>query len=145
LDFHIEPSSASGEADLVAEQKTDDPLIADAKIYDPVNGKGPAYIAKGFNQLYLYTLDYNEPFGYLIVFNRSDRDLRFALEHQSQSTPFLHHNGKTIFLLTIDVFEHPTSASQRGYLMTEEITEEYLIREIEAKEQIEAQSKSEPE
>ena len=130
LDFVIEPSSASGEVDLVSSQTGDYPLIADAKIFNPEKGKGTPYIAQGFNQIYLYTLDYNEPFGFLIIFNTSGEDLRFTLGKQEQSTPFLVHNNKTIFLLVIDIFPHMTSASKRGPLTTVEIREQDLIRVI---------------
>jgi hypothetical protein len=67
LKFMIEPSSASGKADLISAQKDEEPLIADAKIFDPKSSKGKSYIKKGFHQIYQYTLDYNEPFGYLRV------------------------------------------------------------------------------
>ena len=77
------------------------------------------------------TLDYNEPFGYLIIYNTSGKDLRFALVNQEQSTPFVVHNSKTIFIVTIDIFPYETSASRRGPLRTVEITEEDLIRIIE--------------
>lgn len=131
MDFLIEPASVSGEVDLIASQKTEDPLIADAKIFNPDKGKGKDYIARGFNQIYLYTLDYNEPFGYLIIFKTCEEDLRFALANQTQSTPFVIHNNKTIFLVTIDICPHETSASKRGHLMAVEITEQELIRIVE--------------
>ena len=134
LDFTIEPSSVSGEADLVAAQKTDDPLIADVKIYNPEKGKDKRYIASGFRQLYTYTMDFNEPFGYLVVFKTCPHDLRFALSNQSQGTPFVVHNNKTIFLLTIDIAEYDKSASKRGPLEADEITEDYLIRIMDSPE-----------
>jgi hypothetical protein len=132
LDIILEPSSVSGEVDLIAAQKTEDPLIADVKIFNPDMSKGPEYIAAGFRQLYTYTLDYNEPFGYLIVFNTSGRDLRFALTDQSQNTPFVVHNNKTVFLLTIDISHYDKSASKRGPLTPVEITEADLIRVLPA-------------
>ena len=134
LDFVIEPSSASGEVDLIAAQKSDDPLIADAKIFNPDKGKGPEYIARGFNQIYIYTRDYNEPFGYLIIYNTSGKDLRFTLVNQEQSTPFVVHNNKTIFMVTIDISPYETSASKRGLIRPVEITEENLVRNIEKEE-----------
>ncbi len=130
LDFVIEPSSISGEADLVGAQKTDDPLIADAKIFNPDRGHGKNYIARGFCQIYTYTRDYNEPFGYLIIYNTSDRDLRLTLAKQEQSTPCVVHNGKTIFLLTIDICPHQVPASKRGDLKTVEITEDDLVKVV---------------
>lgn len=128
LDFTIEPSSASGEADLVASQGSKEPLIADTKIFNPEKKKGTKYISKGFNQIYQYTLDYNEPFGYLIIYKTCKEDLRLALASQEQSTPFVVHNNKTIFIVTIDIFLHEQSASKRGELKTVEITESDLIQ-----------------
>lgn len=133
LDFIIEPFSVSGEADMVKTQESDEPLIADVKIFNPGKSKGKSYISKGFNQVYLYTLDYNEPFGYLIIFNTSGKDLRFALAEKEQSTPFIIHNNKTIFLITIDIFPYDTPASKRGKLSTVEITEAELIKVVEEK------------
>ena len=100
LNLTIEPYSESGEVDMVAAQNSDDPLIADAKIFNPEKGKGKPYICHGFHQIYQYTLDYNEPFGYLIIFKTSPEDLKFALTGQEQSVPLVVHNHKTIFLLT---------------------------------------------
>jgi hypothetical protein len=67
IQFSIEPQSVSGEADLVSIQSGEEAIVADAKIFWPEKGKGTNYICKGFNQTYLYTTDYNEPFGYLVM------------------------------------------------------------------------------
>ncbi|MCK4334309.1 hypothetical protein KAX06_05950 [candidate division WOR-3 bacterium] len=133
LDFSIEPQSISGEADLVAAQKSDDPLIADVKIFNAPNKK--SYIAKGFTQIYRYTRDYSEPFGYLIIFNTSNSDLKLVLSHQEQSTPFVVYNGKTIFMLTIDIYPIEATASKEGKLKTVQITEKDLVKVIEETEQ----------
>src|SRR3989344_2037289 len=131
LDFTIEPRSISGEADLIAAQNTDDPLIADAKIFCPEKGKNTSYVAAGFNQVYIYTLDYNEPFGYLIVFKTCEEDIKFSLSNQAQFTPFVIHNNKTIFIITIDIYPHETSASKRGQLQSYDVTGENLVKVIE--------------
>lgn len=133
IDFMIEPWSISGEADLVSAQHSDDPLIAEVKIFEQSSGRGNDYIAKGFHQIYQYTLDYNEPFGYLIIFKTCEEDLRFVLTRQTQSTPFLVYNNKTIFFVTIDIFPYEKSASQRGALKTIEITEDDLLKTINTK------------
>jgi hypothetical protein len=137
IDFSIEASSISGEADLIAAQRSDDPLIADAKIFDPEKGKGKHYLASGFHQVYRYTLDYNEPFGYLVVFKTCAQDVRWALSSQEQSTPFVVINNKTIFILTIDIHPYEVPASKRGPLKVAEITEQDLIREVESTEGVE--------
>ncbi|MDY6795076.1 MAG: hypothetical protein SWK76_07330 [Actinomycetota bacterium] len=84
VDFMIEPASVSGEADLVAAQTGEYPLIADAKIYNPDKGKGKDYIAKALNQIYIYTQDYNEPFGYMVVYKTSDDELRVTSDEKKK-------------------------------------------------------------
>jgi hypothetical protein len=97
LEFSIEPASASGEADLVSAQNSDDPLIADAKIFDTNKSKGKGYLVKAFQQIYRYTVDYTKPFGYLIIFKTCEEDLRLALTNSEQLTPSVTYNNKTIF------------------------------------------------
>jgi hypothetical protein len=130
IQFSIEPQSASGEADLVSIQSGEEAIVADAKIFWPEKGKGTNYICKGFNQTYLYTTDYNEPFGYLVIFNMAEKDLRFSLENYSLNFPFIVHNAKTIYFITIDLFLHETSASERGKIKSYIITENDLRKEI---------------
>lgn len=130
IEFSIETSSISGEADLISAQQTDDPLIADVKIFDPGKSKGTAYICKGFHQVYQYTLDYNEPFGYLIIFNTGTDKLSISSQSQEQSVPFIVHDNKTIFFLVIDIALHEKSASQRGKLKTYSITTEELVSQL---------------
>jgi len=130
INFSIEPASASGEADAVSSQKGEEPLIADVKIFNPGKGKGKDYIAKGFRQVYDYTLDYNEPIGYLVIFKTCEEDLKFSLLGSSHSTPFIKHNNKTIFFLVVDVQSYEASASKRGKLKVVEFTEEDLAGEF---------------
>ncbi len=78
FDFTIEPSSLSGEIDIAAAQGTDDPLLADAKIFD-ASDRGKRYIRKAFNQIYTYTQQYNEPFGYLLIFKITEKKLMFFI------------------------------------------------------------------
>jgi hypothetical protein len=130
IDFTIQPSSITGEIDLIAAQGSEDPLLADAKIFDG-DKRGKAYIRKAFNQIYTYTQQYNEPFGYLVIFKTTDRDLHFALSTASRNTPVVVYNHKTIFLLTIDIFTHAKPVSQRDPLKVVEITEEDLVETIE--------------
>lgn len=131
VEFTIEPYSVSGKADLVAAQTEDEPLIADAKIFNPGKGKGRSYLADGFHQVYTYTQDHNQPFGYLVIFNTTEDKLNFALSDVAQSTPYVTHNGKTIFFIEVDIYPYEGSASQRGKLNSHEITKDYLIREAE--------------
>ena len=125
IDFTIEPSSITGEVDMIAAQDPSDPVVLDAKIFDG-DSRGKRYIQKGFAQIYTYTQQYNEPFGYLVIFKATDRDLSFSLR-RSRFTPTVVHNHKTVFLLTIDVFPHEMPVSRRPPLGGVQITEEELI------------------
>ncbi len=128
LDFSIEPSSISGEADLISAQTGDDRLVADVKIFDPANGKNVSYLYKGFAQVYRYTQDYNDPFGYLVVFKTCREDLAVNAAGQEAAIPFFTHNNKTIFVLVIDIFGYPEPASKRGHLKTYELLETHLVQ-----------------
>lgn len=130
LMFSIEPSSISGEADLVAAQESADPVIADVKIFDPDASKNKAYLISGFQQVYQYTLDYNEPFGYLVIFKTCASGLAISSSNQEQSTSFVTLNGKTIFFVIVDLYPHEKSASQRGKLNTYVLTEDELFAEL---------------
>jgi hypothetical protein len=142
INFQIEPTSASGEADLVKSQAGEEPLIADAKIFCPEKGKGKSYVAAAFNQLYIYTLDFNEPYGFLIIFKTCEESLHFALPEKAASAPFLTHNNKTVFFVVIDLFPHDLSASKRGQLRSIEITDSDLIKVSE--EPVKEESPSDP-
>ena len=126
-EFQIEPWSASGEADMVATQASDNPLIADVKVFNPAKGKGKAYVIRAMHQVHTYTCDYNQPIGYVVIFNTSPTQLRFALTTPAQPVPRILFNNKTLFFIVIDIFPHSEPASQRKTLETVEIAEEELI------------------
>lgn len=125
LEFSIEPASASGEADMVSIQEgSREPLIAEAKIFNPDASKGKSYLIRGFHQVHRYTCDYNQAIGYLIIFNTSNRPLRFLLSAVPDVVPRVVYNHKTIFLLEIDLFPHAEPASKRKLPNAMDITEE---------------------
>ena len=111
IQFHIEAHSASGEADLISSQTGQDRLVADVKIFNPEGGQDVAYLAKGFHQVYHYTKDYNEPFGFLVIFKTCEGDLSIAMPGQESAFPFITHNHKTIFLIVIDICQYEKTAS----------------------------------
>jgi hypothetical protein len=130
VQFQIEPQSASGRIDLVSAQSGKDRLVADAKLFNPGRGQDRGYITKGFRQVYEYTKDYNEPFGYLVVFKTCEQDLAIPTQHQESAVPFITHNNKTIFVVLIDIFDYPESASKRGKLQAYEITPAQFVESL---------------
>jgi hypothetical protein len=130
LSFHVEPASASGEPDVVSLQDTQQHFIGEAKIFDPERSRGAAYIKKAFSQTYRYCLDYNEPLGYLIVFNVSKRQLRADLPSVPDGIPRFELNHKTIFFIVINLYDAGT-ASTLGVAETVTIQASELVREVE--------------
>ncbi len=61
-------ASPSGRADITLLDPTDQPLPLEVKLFD--GGRyGISYIAKGLGQAFRYAEDYDQPDGYLVVFN----------------------------------------------------------------------------
>lgn len=126
LDFHIEPESATGEIDLISEQVGDDRLLVDAKVFSGSTSN----IKDGFHQIYTYTATYNQPCGCLAIFNVSDKQLCFSSQHADPKFGVFSVNGKTLFMITIDISGKP-SASKRGTLKQVVLTEQDLIQSLQ--------------
>lgn len=120
LSFHIEPQSASGEADLVAPE-----LVMDAKLFDgDSSNRGKGYILKGVNQLLTYTRDFQQQVGYLVILRVCPEDLHFSFAREDLLVPQMVIDGRVIYFLVIDVCQYGTSASKRGVLKTHVVTED---------------------
>jgi ribosomal protein L21E len=127
IEIHIEPSSASGEADMVSSQEGPDRLVAESKIFNPDKSKSKAYILQGFRQIYQYTLDYNSAMGYLVIFNTSNKQLRFAVSGGAAPLPHVVLNHKAIFFVVIDLYPHEETASKRPQQDFVQITEDEIL------------------
>ncbi len=133
VDFHVEPASASGEADMVSAQHSPTPLVADVKIFDPATGRGTTYIKRGFHQVYRYLHDYNQPIGYLVVFKGSGKQLDVDVSRTvPDEVPYITFGDKTVFLLQVDIFPHEEPASKRSVPERETISEVELQSEIQS-------------
>jgi hypothetical protein len=134
VEIHIEPWSASGEADMVSSQQGPERLIADAKVFDADAAKSKRHILQGFRQIYQYTADYNEAIGYLIIFNTSNKQLRFGVPGSAAPLPRVVLNHKTIFFLVIELYPHEETASQRPQPDVVEISEDEILGEVRSGE-----------
>ena len=121
------PSSTSGRADIVANIDGEDPLVVEVKLFDPQRGYDRGYIRKGFRQIYDYTADYNQPVGYLVIFNCSQQNLIVRTKSESRIwPPRIELDSKTFFIVTINLGEPPVSASKRKTLQPYTIDEVFL-------------------
>lgn len=122
LDFHIEPQSVSGEADLVSPE-----LVLDAKVFDgDSSSRGVRNVKHGVNQLLTYTRDFNQLVGYLVVYRTCPEDLQFSFAGTDTLVPFVCLGGKTLYLMVVDICEYGTSASKRGVLRAHVLEESDL-------------------
>jgi hypothetical protein len=133
IDFHIEPASASGEADMVSTQHSPDPLVADVKIFDPATSRGSSYIKLGFHQVYRYLHDSNQPIGCLVVFKGTEKQLEVSVATTlAEEVPYFTLGDRTIFLVQIDISPYEEPASKRSAPEREIISEVELRSEIES-------------
>ena len=130
VEFSIEPKSASGIPDFILDQ-TGQRIIADAKIFDPSNSKGKAYLISGFHQVYTYLKDFNENCGYLVIFKTCDNEINFLFPPSNSMFPHLTLNNKTIFLCVVDLANRGVSASKRGKLTSYDIKDTEFVAKIE--------------
>jgi hypothetical protein len=132
IDFHIEPASASGEADMVSAQGSSTPLVADVKIFDPDSGRAASYIKRGIHQVFHYLQDFHQPMGYLVVFKGTPKQLELQTSGNATiEVPFLTVADKSIFLIQIDIYPHEESASKRPIPDREVISEDEVRSEIQ--------------
>lgn len=128
MDFHIEPQSISGEADLVAPD-----LVLDAKVFDGTSGsRGTRSIKHGVHQLLTYARDFNQSVGYLVVYRTCPEDLQFGFASSDMLVPQLCLGEKTLFLLVVDICDYGTSASKRGGLKTHVLEESDFCEVLQA-------------
>ena len=115
VDFPFsQPVSPSGRADVVSLDNSDDPLVLEVKVFDPDRSKDKSGLRQGFHQVLRYANDYQQTVGYLVVFNCSDNQLVWPSEDSSHSEfpPRVVHDGKTFFLIAIDIGADRESASK---------------------------------
>ena len=115
VDFPFsQPDSPSGRADVVSLDDPEDPLVLEAKVFDPDRGKGKSHLRQGFHQVLRYANDYQQSVGYLVAFNCSGNQLVWPSEDSAEGEfpPRIVHDGKTFFLIAIDIGIDRESASK---------------------------------
>ena len=130
VDFPFsQPDSPSGRADIISLDDSDDPLVLEAKVFDPGRSRGKSHLRQGFHQVLRYANDYQQNVGYLVAFNCSGNQLVWPSEDSSDGEfpPRLMHDGKTFFLIAIDIATDRESASKERPSDRVEISRSELI------------------
>jgi len=130
VEFFIEPSTASGEPDLVLRTAEGRYLLIDAKyIKDNHDLKIiKTKIASGFNQVAKYCNDYNEQSGFLVVFNANSIGIGNDFD-VVDGFPFVKIDNKLIYYICIDISNSP-SASKIGKAKGLEIYKRDMITDV---------------
>jgi hypothetical protein len=114
VEFTIEPSSSSGEADLVLRDTDSSHVILDAK-YIPLGAVPSEFkrkLSHAFHQVARYCHDFNEPSGYVVVFLGDLKSPLLPLSVQD-GFPFLEVKGKNVYYIPVAIADAP-SASKSG-------------------------------
>lgn len=120
-----QPASPSGKADVIAGLESSDPLVLEIKLFDN-DQYDKAYVRKGFRQALKYANDYRQPVGYLVIYNVSASELRFSTSI-AKYPPRVEVDGKTIFIITIDLGERPSASRDTATPIS--VTQDYLIQQ----------------
>lgn len=130
IDIHIEPKSASGIPDFIADQSSDNRIVADAKLFWPEKQKSKTYLVSGFNQVYTYLREFNEAVGYLVIFKMCNDGLNLLFPPTNSLFPHITVNNKTVFFCVIDLANRGVPASKRGKLKHYDIAEEDFYESV---------------
>jgi hypothetical protein len=123
----LDPLSPSGKADVVALLDTQDPLVLEIKIFDRQKKYNKDRLISGFSQIVSYSNNYNKPIGYLLVFNMDKAELDLVTQQNDESFPAkVVFNGKTYFIIFVNLPPSSKSASKRGKVEKVPIREEDL-------------------
>jgi len=124
-EFVIEASTASGQADLVLRDSVGEHLVLDAKYVKPgaKRSKIKRTYAEGFHQVVRYCDDYDEPFGFLVVFLNHEARIQLPLA-TTDGLRYLPIGGKIVYCVEIRIGDSP-SASKAG------TAEEIILEESE--------------
>jgi len=130
VEFVIEPSSSSGEADLVLREPGGRYLIIDAKYIPQDAGRSAIrdQTASGFHQVARYCEDFREPEGFLVSFVRNPKRIALELE-ESDGLSFLKLGGKTVYYLGVQISDE-SSASKSGKADEVIISKEELVSSV---------------
>lgn len=114
IEFTIEPSSDRGEIDLIVDQILNDLKYLEGKVFDN-KSRDKSDIINGFGQLLHYLRQYNAAKGYLLIYKTCEVQLVLEDAEQLGTVPYIYCEGKTIFVVVLDICEYEKGVSQRTY------------------------------
>ncbi len=104
------PKSPSGRPDVVV-WHGEEPLPIEVKVCDDKH-RDARHVSQGIWQAHRYAIDYGKAFGYLVVFNTSDRPLEFENNISNEGPPCVVVAGIHVFAIVVNVTSGRPSASK---------------------------------
>ena len=131
VDFSVEPTSASGEVDLLLRDPNGSYTIIDAKYVKASASPSEIkrQIAEGFNQVARYCEDFNQHTGFLAVFVNDNVSILIDLD-ETDSFKYFRIGGNAIYYTEINIAVRP-SASKTGTARQVHFTTDELVRTVE--------------
>lgn len=125
-ELYIEPSSQSGEIDVIAvDNSSEQKALIEAKIFDG-NSRSKSYMIKGYHQTDAYLKDHVQNKGYLIIYNLSSTLLSINA-NPGVTFPYVIRDNRLIYFVVVDIYQHDKPASVRGARDIIEIKEQDLL------------------
>lgn len=87
-------------------------------------------MCKAFNQIFTYTKQFNKPYGFLVIFNVTTKNLSFGQTQDLNGGWRISHGNKTIWIIVVDIGTQDKPVSQRGAAENVEIKKDDLIRAV---------------
>lgn len=118
--------SPSGQADITLIDESEQPLPLEVKLFDG-DSYGRTYLAKGVGQAFRYAEDYDQPEGYLVVFNLSSRTIEMPSDDPDVGwPPRIHIENRVIFIIVIQAAPR-ASASTAGKQLVYRVSRSDLV------------------
>jgi hypothetical protein len=110
---YSQPASPGGEADIVAQLETDDPLVLEVKVWDSNKGYRDNRIRDGIRQVMDYAIKYGKDRGYVIVFNLDAIPLVFVGQSPGEWPARIELGDRTYFFIAVHIGGQKAPVSQR--------------------------------
>lgn len=126
VEFFVEPTSASGEPDIIIKSPDGSYIVIEAKYIKENSDRSDILtkMASGFHQTYRYCNDFNVGCGFLVNFVADKKRISIDLEIQD-GIPFLQIGNKTVYYIEVVIADEP-SASKSGKAVEVTIKKEEL-------------------
>ena len=108
-----QPRSPGGQADVVANLETDDPLILEIKVWDSEKRYKENRVRDGLRQVVDYTDKYGKDIGYVVVFNIDSIPLEFIGETNNRVKPARIERNHTYYFISVNIAEQEPPISQK--------------------------------